>query len=138
MAEIWGAAIMVGGAVLSSQAAKKKADKDRKEGRVDTKQAAKYEGILSAFEKEQDYYYQQLEKQEKMRGLDQFKHFNTMKRIDPTYVNTNPGPVLPEKPDINKMLEDPADPNAGNGGKKDRSTLDKLQDFSIGHKLFGI
>lgn len=106
MAEIWGAAIMVGGAVLSGVAANKKAKEDRKEGRVDTKQAAKYEGLLSQFNKEQDYYYQQLEKREKMRGLEQFKHFNTMKNIDPTYTNTNQGPVLPDKPNIDALLDD--------------------------------
>lgn len=106
MAEIWGAAFLVGGTVLSGMAADKQAKEDRKQNRIDTKQAAKYEGLLSQFDKEQNYYYQQLEKQEKMRGLDQFKHFNTMSRIDPTYVNTNPaGPVLPDKPNIDKLLD---------------------------------
>lgn len=137
MAEIWGAAIMVGGAVISGVAADKKAKEDRKENRVDTKNAAKYESVLSAFNKEQDYYYQQLEKQEKMRGLDEFKKFSGMTRIDPEYVNTNTGPVLPNKPDINQML-DKVDPPKTSTGGKDRSTLDKLQDYSIGHKLFGI
>lgn len=132
MAEIWGAAIMVVGSVASAQAAKKKADKDRKENRVDNKQAAKYEAILSQFNKEQDYYYNQLEKQEKMRGLAEFKKFNTMSRIDPTYVNDNTGPVLPEKPDINKMLEDPAQAGGGGGGKG-KSTWEKLD--PLGSKI---
>lgn len=114
MAEIWGAAIAVGGAVISGYAANKKAKEDRKEGRVDTKQAAKYEGLLSQFNAEQDYYYQQLEKREKMRGLDQFKHFSNLKNVDPTYVNTNPGPVLPDKPSIDKILDEkPAAPTFG-------------------------
>lgn len=106
MAEIWGAAIMVVGSVASAQAAKKKEAAARKENRVDTKQEAKYSALLSQFEREQDYYYNQLEKQEKSRGLDQFKKFSGMSRIDPTYVNTSGGIVLPDKPDINKLFPD--------------------------------
>lgn len=104
MAEIWGAAIMVGGALLSGRAAEKKAKEDRKAGRLASKEDARYQGILSQFDREQDYYYQQLEKQEKKRGLDQFKHFNNMRNIDPTYSETNTGPVLPKKPNLDDML----------------------------------
>jgi hypothetical protein len=118
--------------VQQLQAAKKKDDKDRKEGRVDNKNAARYEGILSQFNKEQDYYYQQLEKKEKMRGLDEFKKFSGMTRIDPNYTNNNTGPILPEKPDINKMLEDPA-ATGGGGGKGGKSTWEKLD--PLGSKI---
>lgn len=105
MAEVWGAAIMVVGGVLSGRAAAKKAEKDRKEGRLASKEDARYKGILSQFDREQEYYYQQLEKQEKKRGLDQFKHFNNMRNIDPTYTETNTGPILPRKPNLDDMLE---------------------------------
>lgn len=104
MAEIWGAAIMVGGAIMSAQAEKKKQKAANKENRAATREEAKYQGLLSQFEHEQDYYYEQLGKQEKMRGLDEFKKFHTVREIDPSYVNTNTGPIVPEKPDINKYF----------------------------------
>lgn len=107
MAEIWGAAIMVGGAVISGMGAKKEKEADRKAQKGMTKDEAKYSAILSQFDNEQQYYYQQLDKQEKMRGLDEFKKFSGMSRIDPNYVNTNTGPILPEKPDANKLFPDP-------------------------------
>lgn len=132
MAEIWGAAIMVGGAVMSAQAAKKKDAKDRKENRVDSKNAAKYEGVLSQFNAEQDYYYQQKQRQETMRGLDEFKKFSGMNRIDPNYVNQNTGPVMPEKPDLMKML-DAVDPPKVAGSKNGKSTLEKLD--PLGQKI---
>lgn len=98
MAEIWGAAIMVGGALVSGYASQKEAKDKRKNDRIDTKDAAKYEAMLSQFDAEQAHYYDQLQKRETIRGLDEFKKFSGMGRIDPAYVNTNQGPVLPAKP----------------------------------------
>lgn len=50
---------------------------------------------------EEGYYYSQLNKQEKMRGLDEFRKFSTVKDFAPTYANTNPNPItVPDKPII--------------------------------------
>jgi len=110
MAEIWGAAIMVGGALISGYASQKEAKEARKDKKAGTRDEAKYSAMLSQFEQEQEYYYQQLEKKEKMRGLDEFKKFNGMGRIDPNYVNTNTGPVLPEKPNAERFFAEPPKP----------------------------
>lgn len=126
MAEIWGAAIAVGGSLISGYASQKKAKEERKEDRVDTREQAKFSGILSQFEKEQDYYYNQLNRANRQRGLDQFKSFSGMTRIDPNYVDTSQRIVVPDKPDLNKLL--PEEQAAASGGKKKRSLFDKITD----------
>jgi hypothetical protein len=55
----------------------------------------------AAFEAELRHFYEQLNKQEKKRGLDQFRTFSTVKNYAPDFVDTNPGPVLPTKPGYN-------------------------------------
>lgn len=48
MAEIWGAAIMVGGAVLSSQAAKKKAKQDKADNKEMTREVPSSKDCLTS------------------------------------------------------------------------------------------
>lgn len=80
-------------------------NKDEKNKFKQTKQEMALESMYgrenSQFDTEQAYYYQQLKRQEAMRGLDEFRKFSTVKNYAPGYVNTNPGPVLPDKPTYN-------------------------------------
>lgn len=137
MAEIWGAAIAVGGAVISGISAQKKAKADRKAATEDRKAATKedaiYGSILSKFEAQQDDYYDQLNRQRKQRGLDQFRSFNTVSSFAPNYAGDNSRIVVPDQPDINKLIEAavPQEVASSGGGKK--SLLDTLD--PIGAKL---
>lgn len=65
-----------------------------------------YDGVLSQFEREQDDYYNQLNRQRKQRGLETFKQFNTVRNFSPNYT---PGVqqeiVVPQRPDIATNLD---------------------------------
>lgn len=119
MAEIWGAAIAAGGAIISGVAASKKAKDDRKAASEDrkaaTKEEALYSSILSQFEAEQDDYYSQLSRQRKQRGLDQFRSFNTVSSFAPEYAGDSSRIVVPERPDINVLLANAAAAQEGGG-----------------------
>lgn len=110
MAEIWGAAIAAGGAILGGVAKSKQAKEDRKNAKEDAKIAnadeAKWSSLMSQFEREQDYRYEQLGRQNKERGLAEFRKFHTMSSIDPTYAQTHGGVVVPEARGINQMAAD--------------------------------
>lgn len=120
MSEIWiaAAATVVGGA-LSGMGAEKKAKEDRKASRELTQDSARYEALLSAFETEQDYYYNQLNRANKQRGLEQFRQFSTIKQFAPQYAQTSPGVVVPEKPVI-PTFNSQKDVSAGNVGYTDK------------------
>lgn len=124
MAEIWGAAIAIGGAAISAYG-KNKSDKEaRKDSKAATKDEAKYSGILSQFEKEQDYYYNQLDRKNRVRGLDQFKQFSNIGAFAPGYKAADTTPIVPEKPDIDKMLNPPG--TGGSGGGSGGGLSDKI------------
>lgn len=137
MAEIWGAAIAVGGAVISGVAASKKAKEDRAAATSDRKAATKdeaiYGSILSQFEAQQDDYYNQLNRQRKQRGLDQFRSFNTVSSFAPEYAGDSSRIVVPTQPDINALITAavPEQASSSSGGKK--SLLDTLD--PVGAKL---
>ena len=142
MAEVWGAAIAVAGTVYSAQAAKKKAKQDKKDAieanTINTVESAKYSGILSAFNADQDYYYTQKQRQNKERGLEQFKTFSQMNKIDPTYTNTSGGIVVPERPDILQYegIKEEVDPNANMPQtKKGGGIMSKID--PLGSKVLG-
>lgn len=143
MAEIWGAAIAVGGAVISGYAQSKEKKADRKaassEARAATKDEAKWSAILSRFEKQDDYYYQQLNRQNKQRGLAEFRKFTTTDSFAPEYQNTNTGVVLPQQTNINDVEQQvaPATAQTG-GGKKGKGLLEKIDPLGAGllKKLF--
>ena len=103
MAEIWGAAILVGGSILSGMGASKKDKKDKEfaasEARLSDEREAKYSAILAQFNKESDYYYKQKDRKAKQRGLDQFRQFSTVNQFAPNFVGGNNTITLPEKPD---------------------------------------
>lgn len=108
MAEIWGAAIAVGGSIISGIAASKKAKQDRENAKEDNKEMtendARFGAIASQFNAEQDYYYEQLKRKNKQRGLDQFRQFSTVNQFAPNFVGGNNTITLPEKPNINNLI----------------------------------
>lgn len=107
MAEIWGAAIAAGGAILGGISAEKKAKADRKAANQDrqsaTKESVVFDALSSQFEKEQDYYYNQLERQNKSRGLDEYRKFSTVNSFAPQYENTSGGIIVPDKPSVEAL-----------------------------------
>lgn len=150
MGEIWGAAIAVGGAVISGYAKNKQAKEDRKNAKADAKEMSKedaqYGAVLSRFEAEQDDYYSQLNRQRKQRGLDQFRQFSTMHQFAPTYTDTNRIEV-PSRPDVNAIIAETIPEEAAvqqEGGKK-KGILSKIDPLGsklikadpIGKKLLG-
>jgi FtsZ-interacting cell division protein ZipA len=135
MSEVWiaGGIALVGG-VVQGMGEEKKDKSDKKFQRELTKDSARYESILSAFENEQDYYYNQLNRANKQRGLEQFRQFSTVKNFAPQYVQSNAGVVVPTKP-ITPDFSDPAKVNTGGGGK---SGVSKLHDtLHPARKLLG-
>ena len=120
MAEIWGAAIQAGGAILGGVAQSKKAKEDRKNSKVDERDAAMYSGILSKFEADQDYYFDRLNKKNTERGLDQFRAYNTVGNPNENRI------VVPDRPDINTYL--PAMPVNTKKKKKKKGLLGKITD----------
>lgn len=126
MAEIWGAAIAVGGSLISGYANKKSADqaadKAAANAKAATRDEALYSGLLSQFQMGEEYRYQQINRQNKQRGLAEFRKFNNMQAIAPNYTqDINTGIVVPDKQDITTML-----PAEKQQAKKKRSLLDKL------------
>lgn len=127
MAEVWAAAA---GAVVTGYAASQKAKAERKAAKEDRKEMtrddAKYSSILSRFEAEQADYYDQLNRQRKQRGLAQFRQFSTVNQFAPQYLSNNQEIVVPERPDINKIMDE-VDPQEAPGKRaKGKSTLEKL------------
>lgn len=149
MAEIWGAAIAVGGAALSGAAKSKQAKQDRKNAKEDAKIAnedeAKWGSLMSQFDKEQDYRYEQMSRKNKQRGLDEFRKFSTVSTFAPEYQQTQTGVEVPEArtmSDLNKEYSASEATNTGNpdtyGGKRKKSTweeIDPLGAATLG-KLF--
>lgn len=119
MAEIWGAAIAAGGAILGGVAQSKKAKEDRKNSKVDERDAAMYSGILSKFEADQDYYFDRLNKKNTERGLDQFRAYNTVGNPNENRI------VVPDRPDINTYLPALPPPKPR---KKKKGLLGKITD----------
>lgn len=119
MAEIWGAAIAAGGAILGGVAQSKKAKEDRKNSKVDERDAAMYSGILSKFEADQDYYFDRLNKKNTERGLDQFRAYNTVGNPNENRI------VVPDRPDINTYLPALPPPKPK---KKKKGLLGKITD----------
>ena len=143
MSEVWIAAtVTVGGSAISGVAAQEKAEEDRKNANEDrkaaTREEALYGGVLSQFEREQDDYYNQLNRQRKQRGLDTFKQFSTLNQFAPNYIPAAQQEiVVPDKPNIatnldaairldeaNQQVGQPAATQGGGG----RSTAEKIID----------
>lgn len=100
---MWVTAISTGLKFLGAAgSAKKKEAADWKK----TQQKIGLEGMTSRqnsqFDAEQQYYYKQLDRAGKARGLDQFRQFSTVKEFNPGYVEKPPQIVMPEKPVFNQ------------------------------------
>lgn len=99
----WAAVVTVGGSIISGIGASKKDKKDKEfassESRLSDEREAKYNAVLAQFNKESDWYYRQLERKNKQRGLDQFRQFSTVNQFAPNFVGGNNTITLPEKPD---------------------------------------
>lgn len=89
----WGAiAAAVIGGVASAEASKNASKNSAKQASAMSKAESQYAMERSRYDAQQDYYYQQKEKVERKRGLDEFRKFSTVSEFAPGYVNTNPGP----------------------------------------------
>lgn len=110
MAEFWASAggaslISAGssilGGILGGKSAEKKAKAEAKfkatEDRALMADEAKYGAINKMFNSQVDDYYNQLQRQRKQRGLDQFRSFNTVNNYAQGYAD-GPGVVLPTAP----------------------------------------
>lgn len=88
---------------LGSSGAEKKAQKKANEFEL---KKIGLEGTISRensqFDAEQNYYYKQLDRQGKKRGLDQFRQFSTVKNFTPNYVANDPQIATPVKPTFNQ------------------------------------
>ena len=145
MSEVWIAAtVTVGGSVISGVAAQEKAEEDRKNANEDrqaaTREEAIYSGILSGFERDQEDYYNQLNRQRKQRGLDTFKQFSTLNQFAPNYTPAAQQEiVVPDKPNIATQVDEvvrldnanqqaAASMNAGGQKKGGSNTAKKILD----------
>lgn len=78
-----------------------------------------YAGIMSKFEADQDRYFERLGKQDKERGLDQFRAYNTVGNPNENRI------VVPDRPDINTYLPALPPPKPK---KKKKGLLGKITD----------
>lgn len=65
-----------------------------------------YGGLISGFEREQDDYYDQLNRSRKQRGLEVFKQFSTLNQYAPNYMPAAQQEiVVPAKPNMAASLD---------------------------------
>lgn len=114
MAEVWVAASVVGG-VAESKAKKDAQKQAAKDAKAANKDEAKWSSLVSQFEKEQDYRYAQLNRQNKQRGLAEFRKFSTLNSYAPTYQQTNPDIVVPKARTMSDLETEYNASEAGNG-----------------------
>lgn len=146
MAEIWGAAIVVGGTLISSYAKSKQADKDKKDAKDMTEEDYRRTAQQSGYEAALDNYYNEKQRFEKQRGLDQFRQFSTMGQFAPG-VNDQGGRVtMPVMPNYNSFAPTvPGEETTTGGGGNSKGPLSKIDPLGsklinfdpIGKKLLG-
>lgn len=135
MAEIWVTAVVGVGTAAVSGYAKSRSDKKAAANSAAMQGAmTDAESTLAMertdFEMNRDQYYKQLERQERQRGLDEFRKFSTVQSFAPGYQNTNTNAiVVPELYDPIKAREEQAAKDAAargaDGGKKDKNFIEK-------------
>lgn len=105
MAEIWVAAVVtVGGGIISGIGAEKKDKKDKKFQSAEEKENDLREGRLGAqqtgYEMALEDFYNQKDRFEKQRGLDQFRQFSTVGNYNPAAADDSAtrlaAPVAPQ------------------------------------------
>lgn len=127
MGEVWiGAAVTVVGGYVAGRAREKENESNQAHDKEMIRESARWNAALSAFEKEQEDYYNQLNRQRKERGLENFRQFSTMKTFAPGYTQSSGGIVLPDKPDAEATFKEPEQPQSTGGGG--RSTMSRLID----------
>jgi hypothetical protein len=137
MAEIWGAAIMVVGAVASSQAAKKKAAAERKANKEDssemTVEGARINAQTTGYEAALEDYYNQKNRYEQQRGLDQFRQFSSMGDFAPGVEDSGGRVVMPTAPDYNSFEPtNPDETETANDQQKKKKKLTGLLAHDLG------
>lgn len=124
-------------------AASKKAKQDRANAKEDRKEMtesdARFGAISSQFEAEQADYYNQLNRQRKQRGLDQFRQFSTMNQFAPEMAGGNNVIALPNKPDINALIKAnvPAEEQTPQVAGKKKGLLESLSGVAPWDKAIG-
>ena len=128
MAEIWGAAIAVGGAILSAKGKKKEKEADQAYDQQMTEEGARNNARLAKFEGELADYYSQLNRARKQRGLDNIRQFSQLGRIAPEYQQVSQPIATPTAPDAEAVIpKAPEEQAAASSGSK-KSTLKKILD----------
>lgn len=147
----WSAVIAAGASLLGGVMGgkgKEEQDKANKayesaENRALASDKAKYSAIDTLFENKVADHYSQLQRQRKQRGLDQFRSFSTMQRIQPGYSESGNGIELPREPTIGDynnligqagMSESPV--KSGGGGSGGNSIMKTLDPVAVKLGLF--
>lgn len=104
MAPLIGAALIsAAGSLLgglgSSKSKKQEMQYQAEQSRLSDERQAKYQAILGQVSKDTDYYYNQLNRKNKQRGLEQFRQFSTLNQYAPNFIGGNNQIVVPTKPD---------------------------------------
>lgn len=130
MSEIWvaGAVTLVGG-VVSGMGQEKKDKANQAHDKAMTKESAKWNAALSQFDAEQADYYNQLNRQRKQRGLDNFRSFSTVGNFAPNYTQTSTGVELPKKPNYEDTFGAEEQGSGGSKGGGMSRLLDPLKLF---------
>lgn len=128
MAEIWAmAAVTVVGGVMAGKAAEKKSKADQKFQEGMTKEESKLAAQRSGYDMALEDFYNQKNRFEKQRGLDQFRQFSTMGTFAPGAQDTSGRIAAPVMPKYSEFSEDEEiDPATG---KKKKSLIDKRVDL---------
>lgn len=118
-----GAIAAVAGSVISSRS-KAKGDAANTAANIEadanlSAQEARQNMQQSRFDADQSYYYNQLNRQSKQRGLDQFRQFNTIAPVSANRI------VVPEKPNVDGYAEKPTI-NVTHAARRD--SLDRILD----------
>lgn len=117
MGEVWiGAAVTVVGGYVAGRARKKEKEGDQAFEKEMVRESARWNAALSAFEKEQEDYYNQLNRQRKERGLENFRQFSTVKTFAPGYTQSSGGIVVPDKPNAEAAFAEETETAASSGG----------------------
>ncbi len=129
MGEVWGAAIVtvVGGAI-AGRAQEKKDKGDKAHDKEMTREGAKWNAALSEFEAGQTDYYNQLNRQRKQRGLDNFRQFSQLGSFAPQYQQTSTPIEVPTKPNALETFAEPEEEAGPAKKKKSGGLMRKLTD----------
>jgi hypothetical protein len=136
MAEIWGAALIVGGGIIAGIGAEKKDKSDKKFSQQMTKEEAQLNAQQTGYEAALEDFYKQKDRYETQRGLDQFRQFSTMGQFAPGVDDQGGRVAAPVTPQYNTFA--PTQPQQGTtptGGGGGKSLMEKID--PLGSKIIG-